>query len=447
MSKIARFAASGMQQQFVFASLDGRSMNNLVIALRFEGPFAERALERALRQLVARHETLRTTLHPGDPPEQRVAAEQPLELERIVLSDTGDARAAALDLMAERVAQRLPLRGPLVRMTLARLGPRDHVVSLAIHHALVDGWSLRLLTRDLTALYRAAVEGGDAALPPIELGVPDYATWEQEARHEHADWWRRLLGDRDLHGSIGPPQPLAPIRPTEEVVRERMLAAAATVERLRAFVARAGLTMSSTLMAALSTTMTTWDVHDVVMGVLSANREHPGLRSTAGCFADFVPVRVDASGDPTFAELAERVHAAAREAYAHRIPFAALHRALGNDGPWHAARVMDLSLNYLPMRARRADGHEPGDSSPTAIHELTLPLPRYRFKMDRDLAQPARFGMMAVPDGEALRGSLGAEPLWLPEARQVALEETQIAVFERAAARPGARISELVAGT
>lgn len=164
------------------------------------------ALRTALRGLLARHESLRTTFHEeGGHPVQRVhaPADAPLALDEKDLSAlSGADREEALDaLLLAEVEKPFDLTaGPLLRAVLVRFADDDHVLVLSTHHIVSDGWSLDVLTRDLAALYRAATDPKAAAPAELAVQYADFAAWEQSGwdRAAAADrfaYWERQLDE------------------------------------------------------------------------------------------------------------------------------------------------------------------------------------------------------------------------------------------------------------
>lgn len=167
---------------------------NQCAAYRLRGPLDIPALERAVLALVERHEALRTLFTLTDAgPRQRMLAQCTAKLEHAAAEDSG------LAALAQRIAAaaRAPFdleNGPLLRVTLYRRGPADHVLALALHHIVGDGWSFGQVLADLGTAYR------DGALPaPPPLRYRDYATWTRSATHAaalapHRAYWRERLG-------------------------------------------------------------------------------------------------------------------------------------------------------------------------------------------------------------------------------------------------------------
>ncbi|MEM8932231.1 MAG: amino acid adenylation domain-containing protein, partial [Acidobacteriota bacterium] len=175
----------------------------LSAGIRLLGPLDAAHLQRALDQLVERHETLRTrivTLDDGEPA-QLVDPPAPQALPRVDLRSLGptDALAEARRLAGEETRRPMDLAtGPLLRTTLLHLATGDHVLLLSMHHAISDGWSIGIFFRELSALYRASAEGREAGLPSLPLQYADFAAWEgnrlrDESLDHLLDFWREHL--------------------------------------------------------------------------------------------------------------------------------------------------------------------------------------------------------------------------------------------------------------
>ncbi|WP_435834378.1 amino acid adenylation domain-containing protein, partial [Streptomyces albogriseolus] len=160
---------------------DGGTEYNTGVALRLRGPLDTPALERALHRLAARHDSLRTTFATVDGQGvQLVASEPDLPLRTADLGHVpADRRDSAVErLLTEELRRPHDLTtGPLTRALLVRRAPEDHVMLLAQHHIVTDGWSVGVLTRDLAALYRAEAAGEPDGLPEQTVQYPDFALW------------------------------------------------------------------------------------------------------------------------------------------------------------------------------------------------------------------------------------------------------------------------------
>jgi len=161
-------------------------------------------LRGTLTEVVRRHEVLRTTFPaPHGDPEQRIHPPTELPLPVVDLSALPESvRWREAELQAHQAARRLfdLEQGPVLRAQLLRLGAEDHVVSVTMHHIVSDGWSLGVLTREVTALYPALAEGRCSPLPELPVQYADFAVWQRSwlsgetLRAETSYWRERLAG-------------------------------------------------------------------------------------------------------------------------------------------------------------------------------------------------------------------------------------------------------------
>ncbi|MCM2578009.1 non-ribosomal peptide synthetase [Streptomyces meridianus] len=301
---------------------------------RLHGPLDRQALRTALNSLTERHESLRTTFHELDgQPVQRVhdAASSPVALaEHDLSASTGrerDERTAAL--LAAEVEQPFDLEnGPLFRATLIRLDADEHLFVLSSHHIVSDGWSLGVLTRDLTALYRAACGSpdGGAELPALAVQYADYAAWEQAGRNHgdattgRIDHWRsRLDGVRPLELPTDRPRPEVRTTAGAEV---RLTLTPEDTAALKALGRRRGATLFMTLTAVTQLLLSTASgADDVALGVASSGREARGTDDLVGFFVNPLVIRSRPDRAGTVESFVADVRDTVLDAFAHELPF------------------------------------------------------------------------------------------------------------------------------
>ncbi|HEV3049304.1 MAG TPA: amino acid adenylation domain-containing protein, partial [Longimicrobium sp.] len=293
---------------------------------RLRGHLDADALERALGELVRRHEALRTTFHPVEQGAvQVVHPDAPAHLP--VLDLTGlapEAREREARRLAQEDAER-PFdleRGPLLRATLMRLAEEEHVLLLTMHHIVSDGWSMGVLFRELFTLYESA-----SPLPPLAVQYADFAVWQRgwlqgEVLRRQLDWWRERLA------GAPPALELPTDRPRPAVASPRggshvFRIPAETTRGLRALARREGATLYMVTHAALDLLLSRWSgQEDLVVGSPIAGRTQMGTEGLIGFFVNTLALRIDLSGDPAFHELVHRVRETALGAYAHQdLPF------------------------------------------------------------------------------------------------------------------------------
>ncbi|HEV2149307.1 MAG TPA: amino acid adenylation domain-containing protein, partial [Longimicrobiaceae bacterium] len=284
--------------------------------LRLEGELDREALGRALDRIVARHEALRTTLVVVDgEPEQRIA---PVEGCGFVLlghdlSAHPDVEAELGRLMAEEASAPFDLaRGPLIRGRLIRLGAREHVLLVTMHHVVSDGWSAGVLVQELSALYRAFRRGEADPLPELPVQYADYAVWQRrwvegEVLRQQAEYWKRTLSGAPELLELPADRP----RPAEMDHAGALLGVALDEELtagLKALSRRQGTTLFMTLLAGWSVVLSRLSGReDLVVGTPTANRGRREIEGLIGFFVNTLALRLDLSGAPTVGELLERV--------------------------------------------------------------------------------------------------------------------------------------------
>ncbi|HKP74573.1 MAG TPA: condensation domain-containing protein, partial [Longimicrobiaceae bacterium] len=168
---------------------------NFPVALRLRGALDVAALERALGEIVRRHEALRTTLAEQDGAPVQVIA--PVQGFALAVDDVTGAEAM------RRVEEdaRAPFElsaGPLFRARLLRIAADDHVLLACMHHVVTDGWSLGVFFGELSALYAAFREGRESPLGELPVQYADHATQQRaaqggEAMARQLAWWRERL--------------------------------------------------------------------------------------------------------------------------------------------------------------------------------------------------------------------------------------------------------------
>jgi amino acid adenylation domain-containing protein len=333
VNRDGRLVLSFAQQRLWFLEQLGGlgSTYHMASRLRFSGALAEPALRRALDTLMTRHESLRTTFFAvhGEP-EQRIA---PAETSRFALLEHDLREHAEPGMELRRLAAaaaNVPFdleRGPLIRGSLIRVADEQHVLLLTMHHIVSDGWSLGVLRREVSALYEAFRAGEADPLPPLTVQYADYAAWQrrwvdgEELQRQATYWQDTLTGATELL-QLPTDRP----RPAERDYAGAALPFAVDAELtagLKALARRGGTTLFHVLLAGWAAVLSRLSgQQDVLIGTPTANRVQPELDELIGFFVNTVVVRVDLTGEPTVAELLERVKRRALEAQQHQdIPF------------------------------------------------------------------------------------------------------------------------------
>ncbi|HEX2081374.1 MAG TPA: amino acid adenylation domain-containing protein, partial [Longimicrobium sp.] len=339
---------------------------NISSAWRLSGPLDARGLARALERLVERHEALRTTLAVRDgapvqviaPPAAGAAAGTGLDVTDLC-DLPADERLATAGRLAEAEAHR-PFdleRGPLFRPRLLRLAADDHVLVLTLHHAVGDGWSMGVLYRDLSALYAAALHGGDAALPGLPIQYADYAAWQHrqlagEALAAEVEHWRGRLADAPPLLELPADRP-RPAAQSYRGAQEPLALPPGLVAPLAELAREQGATLFMALLAAWQALLARWSGQDdVVVGTAVAGRGRAETEGLIGFFVNTLALRGDLSGNPGFRELLARVRRETLDAFAHAdAPFERVVEALRPDRSPGYHPVFQVMFNLAPPPA------------------------------------------------------------------------------------------------
>ncbi|HET8661887.1 MAG TPA: amino acid adenylation domain-containing protein [Micromonosporaceae bacterium] len=410
----------------------GSPAYNEAAAVRLAGPLDTAALQGALADVVARHAPLRTTYRTvdGEPVQvvhERVAVECPV-VDRAGSDETGAVRQA----LAEESRRRFDLAGgPVFALRLLRFSATHHVLVMAFHHIATDGRSYAVLTKDVSACYRARVAGGVPALPPLAVTYPQLARDQQPDRARlEADlryWRERLLPPPpSLVLPSDLPRPAVPSAAGRSLIETVPAEVAA---RVRQFSRAARVTPFTTLLSAFAVTLgRAGDQDDLVVGTGASIREER-CEDLVGFFVDTVPLRLSLAGDPTFEELAARVQQAAADGYAHSgVAFDALVRELAPVREAGRNPLFDVAIEYENGGAFHFD--LPGVTA--------TPLPYGLDKAPVDL-------MVYVSHGEEIRCHIELRTEVLDEASVRRLFGYFRRVLERATAEPALRLSRLAA--
>ncbi|MBZ5569981.1 MAG: amino acid adenylation domain-containing protein [Acidobacteriia bacterium] len=300
---------------------------NLIFAVRLQGQLSVAHLEKALGVVVARHESLRTTFRAaGESPEQIVAAGDVFRLAVVDLSGlTPDQRQReALHRISEEGQRTFDLiRGPLLRTVLYRLGSEEHLLMLAMHHIVTDGWSVGILTKELGTVYGDISAGGEPSLPELPIQYPDYAEWQQDTLQGETlepllAYWRGRLQGTPAVLELSTDHP----RPAVERHRGTVLRFQIPLPLTRALLTlagREGVTPFMALLAAFKVLLSRYTGQtDIVVGSPVAGRERPELEGLIGLFVNTLVLRTNLAAGLSFREVLGRVRETCLGAYAHQ---------------------------------------------------------------------------------------------------------------------------------
>ena len=299
------------------------SLYNVAVALRLTGQLDGEALGWSLREMVARHEILRTSFPVANGVAiQKIASQVEVPL-RVLEASATDVPGIL------QVQAREPFdlfNGPLFRFSLLRLSSQEHILVAVLHHIVCDGWSLGVMIRELSTMYGSFNDNSIASLPPLSFQYADFAQWQREwlqgelMLKQLEYWTRRLAGIQPLDLPRDWPRPL---KPSVSGATEITLLPEAIVANLKLFSREQGATLFMTSLTAFKILLYRYTGRtDLSVGAPIANRNRAEIEPLIGFFVNSLVLRTSFSPDNSALELLQLVRECALQAYSHQdVPF------------------------------------------------------------------------------------------------------------------------------
>ncbi|GAB3467271.1 non-ribosomal peptide synthetase [Actinophytocola sediminis] len=380
----------GQRRLWFLNRMSGDASYHIPLVLRLSGDLDVVALAAAVRDVVARHEALRTVFpeHDGQPHQLLAAASGTLPVEQ---PPAGGLAAA----IAAECATGFDLRTqPPLRTRLFQSGPDEHLLVLVLHHIAADGWSMGRLTRDLATAYRAR---GDQRAPdwdPLPVQYVDFTLWQRDLLGDgdtltaegdrQLAYWRRTLADLPAELALPTDRP-RPATPAGDAATVPFDLGTALHRDLRALARDNAVSVYMVMQAGLAVLLSRLGAGgDIPLGCQVAGRTDQALDGLVGFFVNTLVLRTDVSGAPTFRELLGRVRDTDLDAQANQdLPFERLVEALNPD--------RSLSRHPLFQVALTMD----------AAEDLDLDLPGLRVAVEQTPPGGAKFDLsVAVRETE-----------------------------------------------
>ncbi|WP_172631850.1 non-ribosomal peptide synthetase, partial [Dictyobacter arantiisoli] len=302
----------------------GNIAYNIPLALHLRGALNVSALQQSLREVVLRHESLRTRfvfIH-GEVRQQI----EPIQSFTFVLEPVEHMQQVQHFIELEAQQPFNMEQGPLFRARLLQISAQEAVLLLTLHHSIADGWSISVLTKEISQLYTAAVTGKPFALSALPLQYADYALWQRQWLQgevldaQLAYWKEQLAGAEPLMLLTDHPRPAVQ---TYHGARRRVELSSELSQAIKQLGQREGTTLFMTLLAAWQVLLSHYSGQDdISVGTPIANRTQEQIEDLIGFFVNTLVLRSDLSGNPAFREVLRRVKEVVLEAYARQdVPF------------------------------------------------------------------------------------------------------------------------------
>ena len=333
-SKPEKIPLSFAQRRLWFLhSLEGPSPTyNIPLVIELTGDLDTKALEAAINDIVAHHETLRTIFPVTEGNAYQDIIDSSEAQVELLITRIKESELDAEITSATRYSFNLAME-PSIYAQLFTVKDDKHVLVLLLHHIAADGWSLTPLTRDLTAAYKARIRGEVPNLTPLPVQYADYALWQEEmllARDsgevslvaEQLDYWEKTLANLPEQLELPMDFP-RPIEPSYKGDTRRFTISPVLHGKLIELARENGVSLFMVLQAGLAALFTRLGAGtDIPIGSPIAGRSDDALSEIVGLFINTLVLRTDTSGNPSFRELLERVRTVDLAAYDHQdIPF------------------------------------------------------------------------------------------------------------------------------
>jgi amino acid adenylation domain-containing protein len=339
----------------------GLTAYNISAAFRITGTLDIPVLERAINEIIKRHETLRTRIIEIDgQPFQEIVSDMSFSLPVVELS------GLAADVVTKEIAAHAAEDGrrpydfgsaPLMRVKVLRFAESDHALIVNFHHAICDGSSLVILYQELQTFYGALLESKPSPLDPLAIQYGDYAVWQEtwlgsEAADSQLAYWKRQLADwsalnlptdysRGLVRNYGG-------------AREAVLLSEKLTQALKELSREQGVTPFMTLLAAFNILLSRHSgQQDIVIGSTIAGRARHEIDDVIGFFINAIVLRGDLSGNPKFTELLQRIREMCLGAYTHQdLPFEKLVEEMDPPRDFNRNPIFDVLFNMADVSRR-----------------------------------------------------------------------------------------------
>lgn len=328
---------------------EGSAQYNLHTALRLHGNVDRECLEKSLNEIMDRHKILKMTFREENgQPVQVFNQEVKLSLPLVDLREVPEEEREkqALEIASREAAKVFELdKAPLLRAKLLCLNNDEHILVMAVHHIVFDGWSFGIFLKEMTNYYEMFTTGKGQNLRELEIQYPDYAYWQTRRQvdgllNNQLEYWKnKLSGDIPVLDL-----PLDGQRPAIQTYNGAKFTASIPpdlVKKLKKLAAKENSTLFMVLLAAFKVLLHRYTgQEDIVVGSPIANRNRKDIEDLIGFFTNNLVMRSCFSGKMSFLELLKRVRSTTLEAYSNQdVPFEKLVEEL------HVER--DMSRNPL----------------------------------------------------------------------------------------------------
>lgn len=358
LSAQSSYAVSLFQRRlWILSQLDESAVAyNIPMSFRIKGPLNVQAFERTIRQLLNRHEALRTAFTlDGDELKQVV---RELDNDAVVVEYIDLTNDIDRDIRAEEIVEGEALyafdleTGPLLRVKLLALNHTSYIVVVNIHHIIFDAWSKDILMNEFVALYTSNALNTPSILPVVSIHYKDYAAWQLAQLNdlvisEQKTFWIRKFAT-----------PVAPLALRTDFPRPSVKTYNGSTQTIHLgdnrrvavdeFSSRQGVTPFMTMFSALAALLYRYTGQtDLVIGTNVSGRTHADLQNVIGFFINTLPVRISFAAEDQFTELLQQVKSEVLQSFEHQlIPFDRIVEEVKPANDLSRSPLFDVMIEY-----------------------------------------------------------------------------------------------------
>jgi amino acid adenylation domain-containing protein len=340
---------------------------NMSSSLVIGGPLQVKILEKTFKEIVRRHEALRTSFISNADGKPSQIIDPGLTIEMPVLdlhSLTNREKTAEVKRLAKEDAVKIfdLAKAPLLRTSLLKLSEKEHVLLMTMHHIISDGWSIGVLNREITTIYKAYAAGKESLLPGLEIQYADFSVWQRRwiskgIYEAQLEYWKKQLSHLPLLDL--PTDKPRPAVATYHGAVEYIEIPGELTKTLKKLSLKSGSTLFMTLLAGIMVIFYRYTgQEDIVLGTPIANRVCKELEPLIGFFVNTLVLRCDLSGNPEFSDFLNRVRQSALDGYENQdLPFEHLVEKLQPERDMSRNPLVQVSfaLQNAPMKEIEVD--------------------------------------------------------------------------------------------
>ena len=311
---------------------------NIPTGVKLQGNLKLDILEQSLNEIIRRHEVLRTNFKTeSGQPQQIINPERKInliihDLENLTIAEQ---EAQILELSRQETTQAFNLeKDLLLRVTVIRIKPQEHIVLLVMHHIISDGWSMDIVVRELITLYKAYCAGEESPFPELDLQYADFASWQREwlqgeVLEQQLTYWKQHLSGTLTVLQLPTDFPRSRVQTFKGANHTFELGTELT-QKLNNLARESDATLFMLLLAAYKILLSRYTgQNDIIVGVPIANRNRTEIEDLIGFFTNTLVLRSDLSNCLTFKQLLAQIKEITYIAYDHQdLPFEKLVKEL-----------------------------------------------------------------------------------------------------------------------